>query len=297
LRRRNIALDLYPSLAASGDPLLMELCDTLLGRLKVSNRTNKRTHYGRFGELDQILLDLLVEHVPPDAPITVLDVGVSDGRTAAELFAALSHSVGDRLSYVASDKYQHFVKVDFEGESFAVVLDADDEPCQIIRPPFVLNVYRPENPVVYPVNKILGLIWLAKARRLLRDLSSGAIRAELKDVRILHPSCESLVREDVRFSFESIDILGEIPIAVSLARAMNVLNRTYFSDAQALAALRNLSGSVEEGGFLVIASNDGPGSELHGGIYRKTGSGIALFRQLGNGWEFDELVGQLGSDE
>lgn len=293
LHRRNVAVSLYPDLAGSRRPELRELCETLLGRINTSNSTNKRTHSGRFAEFDRVLLGLVEEEFESEDPIKVLDLGVSDGRTAVELFGLLADKFGGRLDYVASDKYQVFRQVDLQDEPLSIVLDADDQLCQIIRPPFVLNVFRPESPLFYPVNRMLRLLWLPKAARLLRDWTEGTIQGKVSDVRLLHPACEDLLATDERFHFEPIDILEPIDRSASLVRIMNVLNPAYFSPEQALIALRHLSGCLASGGLLVIASNEGAGSEVHGGIYRKEGARTELLRKLGSGWGYDSLVAQI----
>ena len=286
-QRRDIALWLYPDLVRSDDPRKHQIAEALLARLKMGNFTNKRTYSGRFAEFDSTVIEILRSGAQPGSAFPLLDVGVSDGRTSVEFFKRLSTLFGSRLSYTASDKYQVFRRVRPVGSKLQVILDADGAPCQLVRPPFVLNTFRPEHPILLPVNNLLRMIWKASASKMLKK---PGLASEQTEIRVLGPEAQELIETDGRFNFDTADIMAPIAKTYRLVRAMNLLNRDYFGSDAMKTAITNLGNAIEPGGYFVVGSNEGPGSTVNGAIYLKSDLELQLVKSFGSGFESHDLV-------
>ena len=71
---------------------------------------------------------------------------------------------------------------------------------------------------------------------------------------------------------------------------MNVLNPTYFTVTDRLKVASNIHAGLRLGGWLVIGSNQDAGSQVHGGIYRRTGVGFEKVWQSGEGSRFEAVL-------
>ena len=73
-------------------------------------------------------------------------------------------------------------------------------------------------------------------------------------------------------------------------RAMNVLNKGYFTDAQLRRALANIVLSLNENGLFITGSNTAQGTVVDGGIYKMMGGRLEQVMSSGAGSQIDELV-------
>ena len=81
-------------------------------------------------------------------------------------------------------------------------------------------------------------------------------------------------RETARFTF---------------VRCMNLLNLNYFSSEKIERALRNIVGSLKEGGILQIGRTSLDGHNMVG-FYMNTPSGLRLVREVGGGTELHDVL-------
>jgi hypothetical protein len=78
-------------------------------------------------------------------------------------------------------------------------------------------------------------------------------------------------------------------------RAMNIFNRTYFTDNEIGIGVDNVFSSLEEGGAFVTGSNSDAGSQVNGAIYQKLNDGFTLICSSGAGSEIEHIVNRAGS--
>jgi CheR methyltransferase, SAM binding domain len=291
-RGRFIAATLYPAMAASRHPDRDALLEQILARFPTRNASLKRTHSDRFAEWDRALVEEIRRAFPSGRALRVHDAGVSDGRTAVAFFHQLAAVPGLELHYLASDYCPDVQAVEDPEGRLAVVLDpASGELLQAIAPPFVFNIPKGESPFLFPVNHFVRRRLLAtRVRDLLERHRRGDPRLRVSTIRLLHPSVLALAAHDPRFRFERQDLLEPAPGRFDVVRAMNVLNRSYFSDAHLARVLANIAASLDMGGLFAVGANQGRGSVVDGAIYQRTAAGFERRLASGRGSEIDALV-------
>jgi chemotaxis methyl-accepting protein methylase len=290
--RRFVAVSLYRDIARSDRPDRDALLERVLVRFATRNASLKRTQSARFGEFDAGLVGLIQERYEPGKIWRVHDAGVSDGRTAADLFARLDAIEGFEFRFQASDYAPDVLVVADRQSSLELAIDpVTEELLQIVWPPFVLDVQQGESPLLFPVNH---LVRRALLRRRVPELLERWKRDEgtttADHLWLLHPRCDALREREERFEFVRFDLLAPTDRRFELVRAMNVLNPTYFSEAQLHTAVRNVADSLEPGGLFVTGSNEDAGSTVNGAVYLRTAQGFERLMSSGSGSPVDRLT-------
>ncbi len=136
--------------------------------------------------------------------------------------------------------------------------------------------------MIYPVNYLFFLyaskIYLP---RIMKKYFSG--ESKVREIRISSPKAIKLAENDNRFMLIEHDLLepSKINGTFNIIRAMNVLNPEYFNIDQLRKAVSYLFLSLDENGLLILGSNEGPGTPVQGGIYRKTGDKFNSIKLIG----------------
>lgn len=291
-RNKFVAATLYRDLAASDRPDRDELLERILFRFPTRNASLKRTQSARFEAFDAAFLERFRAEREPGRRYRVHDAGVSDGRTAVDFFRRLAAVPGLDFEFVASDYAPEATAVEDERSRLALVVDPPTgELLQVVWPPFVFNVPKGESPLFYPVNHLVRL-WLLARRvpALVARWRAGGEGVRVSTLRLLHPSVLALEASDPRFRFERHDLLAPAPRRYDLVRAMNVLNRSYFSEADLARAVGHVADSLDPGGWFLVGSNQDRGSTVNGGVYRRTARGFERVLASGHGSEIDAIV-------
>ena len=290
-KRKYIALDLYNCLDGLPQGETDNIQEWMLRVFHLSNGVSKHTHIRRFDEFDRLSFHAIDAHFPAGQTIRVHDIAVSDGRSCSGLYNHLNRRFGERLNFLASDPARYLFVLKRERSARRLIIDDQQHLLQIVTPPFVFLVVRPENWRFYPLNHLLRHVATAfYARPLLKDLNSHAPGIELTKLDLLCQECRSYIREQHNFHFESYDIFTGSNQLFDIIRAMNVLNHSYFSKEQLQIALKNILQSLREGGLFITGSNAGAGSVVNGAIYKKTQTGMARIEVSGEGSRVDELI-------
>ena len=248
-----------PGLEAATEAILLPYAD--------SRGAYKRTYRNRFDDFDAIIIDQIAANFPFATSLNVHDLGVSDARTSCDLFSHLSVKFSS-LRYVASD-YESQLTL-YENAGSAVAVNATGEITQIVWPPFVFNLHQIESFVLYPLNSIALSLARRAARRILASPQSTK-----RNVLLFCPQARQLMNEDSRFVLDEHNLLSEMPQgSFQVLRAMNVLNASYFNAEQFALIMRNFHDALVDKGLVVMGSNGDPGSNVRGGIYRKTPEGF-----------------------
>jgi chemotaxis methyl-accepting protein methylase len=294
-RNKFIAVTLYRDLCASDRPDRDELLERILFRFATRNASLKRTQSARFEAFDAAFVEHFRAALEPSRHYAVHDAGVSDGRTAVDFFRRLAAVPGLDFEFVATDYAPAVTAVEDERGRLALVLDpASGEMLQLIWPPFVFNLRKGESPLFYPVNHLARRWLLARrAPALLARLRADADGLRVSTIRLLHPSALALEASDSRFRFERHDLLTPAPRRYDVVRAMNVLNRSYFPEAELARAVGHVADSLVAGGWFVVGANQDRGSKVDGAVYRRVERGFERVFVSGAGSAIDGLVSSV----
>ena len=134
-----------------------QLQERLLSRFSVQSGVLKYTHSRRFEDFDASSLSAISSNFPPDQPVLVHDIGASDGRTSCGLYERLNPIFGG-LDFLASDYAPYLYRLRRKNAASRLIIDDSDHILQIITPPFVFTVVRPESKILYPLNHFIRLL-------------------------------------------------------------------------------------------------------------------------------------------
>lgn len=297
-RRKKASVRLYAEILR-GRPDHDVHLPLVLESLVVGPRAFKRTADRRFEELDAALLELVLSiERKPGEPLRVHDMGASDGRTSAELYARL-RSLGP-IEFTASDLYRTLYLVEPADRAWWVAFDEDLQPIQHGRWGFVFSTFLPDNPLLYPINTLADW-WLRRtivpqAQRTLAeadaaaipDLASRQVRGlTVTSLLLICRECRELMQRDSGFRFMRHDVRRPTPMRFHLIRALNVLN--HVDRAGQIEAIRSCRASLCDGGLLVIGRSSVPESHTHASIWRREGDALTLLRDLDGGAELKPL--------
>jgi hypothetical protein len=268
--------------------------------LLLPNTTGKTTWAGRFDPFDDEIVNRVRERFPQG--LGCLDIGVSDGTTAVDLFRRLEDIEG--LRYTLTDMNGHvFIR---RGRFFTDVCDDDGNLVQFGVGPFVIPVTRLSHyhPFQFVNRLLFGLAWSRRQRVQAdwhRDMAAGGgqpgSNADWKPASLLVSDAESLVVNDPRVDFERIDLFSPPARQYQFVRMMNVLNLKRgefgFTREEAEAGLRSVLGLVAEGGLLLIGRTKRPdvGDPItRASLVEKTASGVRAIWRLEGGSELEALM-------
>lgn len=296
-KRQFIALDIYNQLNFFSPDEVSVLQERMLGRLSVANGTFKYTFFNRFEDFDALCIDRISKNFPIDVTksISVHDVGVSDGRTAADFFVKLRGLYGDNIDFTASDFSPFFKVVKTKKSEWRLILDHQDTLIQIVAPPFVFNMVQPESAWVYPLNFLWRTVLeFFYAKPLIRRLRAQDKTIDISEFPVICSACQKW-QETEQFHFIQYDVMSCSAEQYDVVRVMNLLNVKYFSSDELKLALSNILDSLNVGGVLIVGSNWESGTVVNGAIYRKTQSGLEKLTQTGYGFFAEHLMSGFSS--
>lgn len=286
---RKISITLYNKI--KDEPNADELAERILLLFADERGAYKRTYAKRFEEFDPMVLDYLKKAFRNDEPLTLQDVGVSDGRTALDFFEKMS-STFPNLKYIASD-YNTKVYM-LEKGGCKVTLSHTGKLLEILWPPFVFNTIKRDSYKHYPLNHLIRLIvQIFVTSPLLKNFKTGKVQA--KELLLFAPRVLKGAQKDPRFILTQHDLLQPFDEQVHAIRAMNVMNLSYFSESESIKVIDYIHTALCDGGLLITGSNQEAGTIVHGGIYKKITKGFQKIEQSGNGSPIEQLILKAGS--
>jgi len=160
----------------------------------------------------------------------------------------------------------------------------------------VFNIPNPgRRAMLYPVNRIVRETLLHRQiPTLLARLGAGDPAIRVTSIRLIAPDCLRLTETDPRFTFERYDMLQPATRRFDVVRAMNILNRGYFTDSEMLTALTHVHASLREGGLFVTGSNQDEDSVVDGAVYRRVGASLQMRWFSGSGSPAAPWIESLG---
>jgi hypothetical protein len=283
---RRVSVTLYDKLAGIRDAEKWGEC--ILTLFSDGRGAYKRTYARRFDHFDALAMRQIAQNFGPGRSLAIHDAGVSDGRTACDFF----HLIAGRFQnvrYYASD-CEPVISV-LQLRTVKVVMNRNGQILEIVLPPFVFNTVRPENFRHYPINYLFSQI----ARKICvpRVLAAHrAGRASVSSVSLFCADAVDLTRRDGRFRLLDHDLLAgpPFPESVNIVRAMNVLNASYFNERELRRIVRRISKSLDDGGLLIVGSNEEAGSPVRGAIYRKVNGGFAELARSGSPHDAHDVI-------
>lgn len=249
------------------------LAEEILRAFSDGSSTFKRTYTNRFEAFDKKAMEFISDIFPSATVMKVHDAGVSDGRTACDFFELMRTSFSD-LEYYASDLRNKFFVAEDKGSK--AVFDSNGTLLELVVPPFVYNIHKPEHFFLYPINYIHRAVAMSRVVPLLRaNLHSGK---NIKTLLLVCARARELATSDPRFHLVQYDLLQPMKNLgkFTLVRAMNVLNRSYFSERQMRTIVSHITASMEDGALFLAGSNQERGSPVKGAIYRKVDGNFSL---------------------
>jgi hypothetical protein len=224
--------------------------------------TLKTTQSARFPQTLQVLSQLEFA-----APPVILDVGASDASTSLDVMHAVPFSkyyVTDANMTVSSStvgKRTYFY--DGDGECVLIASNA-------------WVAYR-DTAGALPIFASLARSLFSRA---------PALPADAHSIQLVNPALASAASEGVRVEpYDMFDQWTHEP--VDLVIAANILNRSYFADAEITRALRNLVAALKEGGRLAIVDNR-PAEKTT--VFQKRGDMLHVEKRVGAGTDIEALA-------
>lgn len=237
-------------------------------KLRLPNGTWKTTYPKR---LDDLNLKLL-EHLPRDRELALMDVGVSSGISTVEWSDQLRASgVAHRL--LAGDLYPAG-RLFTVGGWLAVLFDDSG------REPLLLEA----GSLSVPLRSDRRLV------RLLRPLLVPALRlfaARARPVPLVSPRL--LRRPEIELVEDDATVPGRFPQRFDAVRVANLLQPSYFDPATVGRIAANLRERLREDGLLIVCRTD-EGGVNRATIFRRRGEHFTPEAALNGGSEVEDLV-------
>jgi hypothetical protein len=279
-----------------------ERFDRLMPQILLSNGVARTTNRGRFLDFDRTVQRHLLDLFPPNTPIAVEDWAISSGITAAEWFDCLKIDF-PRVQFTGSDAFLNLIEARTEAGDI-YILEADGTPIQYVKPPFVVSMVLPQNAFYFlnrRVQKTAQRRWnqLSGRLRLPEDWPDYPVAAPpfiLRQLPLIQP--DVLTRRGDAFQIRRHSIFENLREPVDVIRAMNILNRAYFSDSQLRDAAAAAVRSLKPGGVWVVGrtiSEDPPTHDAT--IFQKHADGWRRLARIGAGAEIELLVQASPSTE
>jgi len=286
LGTRRVSITLYDQVA--GIPGGDKWAERILALHSDGRGVYKRTYGRRFDRFDALTVEHIVQTFGRDRAPVIHDAGVSDARTACDFFHNIAPQFPN-VSYHASD-YEPALSV-LQWRNTKVSMNKRGEILEIVSPPFVFDINKPENFLLYPIN--YAFFRLARAvyvPRLLAAYRAGQIQP--RSLLLFCPEAVRLAQSDGRFHLLEHDLLAPAPFSrpVDVVRIMNVLNSSYFTRQQLGQVAARVFASLAAGGLLIVGSNAEAGTEVRGTIYRKTDRGFAELVRSGGDHDAHQTI-------
>jgi len=205
------------------------------------------------------------------SPPVVIDVGASDGSTSLSLMEAMDFS----CYYVTDRHIEAYACANGKGTFFC---DVEFSPFMYVNRFFV--IYNDLDRALWPSSSI--------ARQLFARFDKSKCQ-DARKVTLMNPSL--LSRSGANIRLERYSIFEPWPFEkADLVVAANILNRSYFSDAELTGALRNLRGALKDSGRLAVIENR---SSEQSNIFRLENGRFVVESEVGRGSDIKSLVTSL----
>ena len=284
-KQKNVSITLYDQIHSEAHAL--SLTEHILLVSADDRGAYKRTYNNRFEEFDKYIIELMSKQFDDvNIELLIYDVGVSDGRTAVDFFSKI-YKIWPNVSYNASD-YNPYLYI-LKQRWLTITLTAAESIIEILYPPFVFNISKPDNYNYYPINYLLYLI-INKfiLPKMLESYRAGLLKA--KPMTLFSQQALKCAEQHNNFVLSQSNILNPIAHPGHVFRAMNVLNKSYFNDDEFNKIIKNVYHGLHNQGVFITGSNQEAHSQVHGGIYQKSYQGFKLIGSSGEGSSIHDKI-------
>lgn len=261
LSRNRISFQLFRT-PVPASPKQIALFERAMRLVRLSSGVYRTTYRGRFRELDAFVNSILAKELDPSVSLCIEDWAASDCLTSLEWANSL-WAVFPGAKLTASDSTLYVIEAALpDGQAF--IIEANGEPLQYIRPPFVIRMNPPE-PKALVVNWLLA--WYAR-RRLKTLQSQWTIAPEWLDteqrddwqqppfvfrkIPLIHPDAQAMRRSNSRFDIRKHSIFEAAPHPCHAIRTMNILNLAYLPTDHLLESIDAVWRSLLPGGIWIV---------------------------------------------
>ena len=267
----------------------------ILMNILMPNSTGKTTWGNRFADIDEQLAPLLIKSFP--TRLDCLDLGVSDGSTALDLFQRLaSHQ---KLSYLMADINRYlFIR---ENRFVTDVCDDNGNLIQLVAGPCVIPISSLYH--IHPLQLINRAFFLYGHLFRSKQVSmawreQSLIKAHPPFIRydLLASEVQKTLKSDPRLAFRLFDLFYPLDLSFDFVRMMNVLNRKKnhygFDDSELGRGSQSVKRMVRESGLLLVGRTipDSNGSVVtNATLFQKTPDSFRMIRRLGEGSEIEMI--------
>lgn len=285
---KNVSITLYDKITKSKNS--SELAERVLLLFSDSRGAYKRTYQKRFEVFDSQVISFIKKKFKKNKDFKVLDIGISDGRTALDFYGKLKSELPN-IEYLATD-YSPQVFV-ISRNRLTLAISPDNSILEILYPPFVFNLKKPDS-IFYPINRMICFfIQRFLVPNLVKQYLEGKIKA--KEILLFAPDVLKLASTDERFKLDKLDVIKPISAKYDALRAMNVLNVSYFTKEELNQIIANIFYALSEGGVFITGSNQNAGSTVHGGVFLKRKNSFERVINSGNGSVINDLITKFHS--
>jgi len=260
--------------------LIRDLFSAALREMRIGGAW-KRTHSGRLRATEDALCRFFAGR--SGQPLTLLDLGASDGITTLEALRALRYRLGSDIRVYLADKnlsllrYRRWAVVEYRAQ--------DGEPILARIGPLGLRLAKQRRGVEEAGDPIANLYLRLKAFR-------SRLRPRGR-ILLINPlvRCEPAVTP---IEMDCLERDARLVDRVNAVRASNLLNCAYFTPDQVRTAVGHAYAYLREGGCLIISRNDDTKEREveRGSLWSKGPSGFERREDFGGGAESRDLVDQ-----
>jgi hypothetical protein len=290
--RQNCFIGLYPQAMRLDAETNSKLSEIILRSFANHNRTFKRTSWARTIRFDNEALEALRPSLIAHPAHVVQDLGASDARNSCDFFAAYATVIGTSPEFFATDLCFTVTVLRRRNARTRVVIDQQGHILQVVLPPFVLPARTGiRRSVQQPINVLLRFVLFnTSVKRTLRLYKKRDPSIDKTMISLVCSEAEHLALHTPTFHLERHNVLDKASRTYTTVRALNLLNRAYFSDAQLLRAITNVLSSLSEGGAFIVGSNGDSGSTVDGAAYLKSEGRFHRIFSSGSGCKIDPLI-------
>lgn len=254
-----------------------ELVDQLYKRID-AGEARKATHAHRLAELDRVIAQVVVEHLPAGRPIRVHDAAASNAITSLELYDCLRPL---RPVILHASDYYDCITMARMG-SWRVFFDVDGAPLQFAWHGIGIDRHSRRVKWLLPILK-----------RLILPKAIAVDPSQRVRISLIHPKALARAAEDANFTIGRDDIFAPGPKTYDVVRLMNTVMKVNFSEQRALQALRSMLPTVAEGGLFVIGRNMTfeDRDRCNASIYQRQQDGqFTPVMHINSGYEWGDLI-------
>jgi len=282
--------DFNENLSAQDEDIIASICDSIPTGRHLENRG--RTFPNRYGPVDELIAEEIVNTFPSDHLVRIHDVAASNAITSAELFQRLSDR--GNVSVHATDFLNQIYVVSVPFSTWRTIFDAEKRPLQFLADRFVISASGREHHrfiVNWMLQKYLMRRILPSARRILNQNAASDL-GHVQTISVFHPKSIALGRKDPRFTLGRYDMFGPMSQTYDVIRVMSAFGFIGADQVEQTAHMM-CTGLVDSGLFVVGRNSGRETREIPTTIFKRRGRRLIPVRDYCGGFVDRELLSKI----